>query len=81
MSGRRWGGSMASVETIQVFIDDHHKKCVKALQIIALLADTGSQEHKERFCPDGGGVIPSGCRVAEAMREIANDAIGMMERQ
>ena len=71
---------MASSATIQVSIDDHHKQCVRALQAIALLADTGSPEHKERFCPNGeGDGIANGWRVAEAMREIANDTIGSLE--
>jgi hypothetical protein len=67
---------MADSAQVQVFIDDHHKRCVKALQLIALLADTGSQEYKERFDPEGPNGIPTGWRVAEAMREIANDTIG-----
>ena len=73
---------MASVEFVQVYIEDHHKRCAKALQLIAALADTGSPEHKERFCPNGeGDGIPNGWRVAEAMREIANDVMGFMDKQ
>jgi hypothetical protein len=49
----------------------------RALQLIAQLADTKSRAHKERFCPNGeGDGIANGWRVAEAMREIANDVIG-----
>ena len=58
---------------------DHptYTKCIQALQRIALLADTGSKEHKERFCPNGkGDGIANGWRVAEAMREIASDVVG-----
>ena len=68
---------MADVKAVQVFIDDHHKKCVAALQQIAQLADTGSELHKQRFQPNGeGNGIANGWRVAEAMREIANDVVG-----
>jgi len=67
---------MADISSVQIFIDDHHKQCVRALQVIALLADTGSNEYKERFAPDGPDGIPTGWRVAEAMREIANDVVG-----
>jgi hypothetical protein len=49
----------------------------RALQLIAQLADTKSRAHKERFCPNGeGDGIANGWRVAEAMREIANDVVG-----
>jgi hypothetical protein len=68
--------SVADASSVQIFIDDHHKQCVRALQVIALLADTGSNEYKERFAPDGPDGIPTGWRVAEAMREIANDVVG-----
>jgi hypothetical protein len=75
---------VASAAQVQAFVDWHHKQCVKALQLIAQLADTGSEEHKERFNPNGeGDGIANGWRVAEAMREIANDTIGnvpVMER-
>lgn len=67
---------MASAAAVQVFIDDHYKQCVRALQAIAMLADTGSQLHKETFDPEGIGGIPTGWRVAEKMREIANDVVG-----
>jgi hypothetical protein len=67
---------MADAQSIQVVIDSHYMQCVKALRQIAQLADTSSQLHKERFQPNGeGDGIPTGWRVAEAMREIANDAI------
>jgi hypothetical protein len=68
---------MADVKAVQVFIDNHHKKCVAALQQIAQLADTGSELHKQRFQSDGeSDGIPVSWRVVEAMREIAVDAIG-----
>jgi hypothetical protein len=46
---------MADVKAVQVFIDNHHKKCVAALQQIAQLADTGSELHRQRFQPNGEG--------------------------
>ena len=68
---------MANSVAVQAFIDDHHKRCVAALQQIAQLADTGSELHKQRFQPNGeGDGIANGWRVAEAMRQIAVDAIG-----
>lgn len=68
---------MANVKAVQVNIDEHYKQCVIALQQIAQLADTGSKAHKELFCPNGeGDGIANGWRVAEKMREIANDAVG-----
>jgi len=68
---------MASISGVQLFIDDHYKQCVKALQKIALIADTGTPEHREAL----KGYyemheIPTGWRVAEAMREVANDVVG-----
>ena len=70
---------MANAQSIQIIIDEHYKQCVMALQQIAQLADTGSQLHKERFQANGeGDEIPNGWRVAEAMREIANDVIGSL---
>jgi hypothetical protein len=70
---------MADAAQVQVFIDAKLKQCVRALQTIAMLAETGSKEHKERFDPDGANGIPTGWRVAEAMREIANDTVGSLE--
>jgi hypothetical protein len=67
---------MANSASIQVFIDDHYKRCVKALQQIALLGDTMSEEHYKRFNTGPGQPIANGWRVAEAMREIANDVVG-----
>ena len=68
---------MADVKAIQINIDEHYKQCVTALQQIAQLADTGSRAHKERFQPNGeGDGVANGWRVAEAMREIANDVVG-----
>jgi hypothetical protein len=59
-----------------------HRQCVKALQQIAQLADTGSKAHKERFCPNGeGDGIANGWRVAEAMREVANNVVGGVSLQ
>ena len=49
----------------------------QVLQNVALLADTGSQPHLQRFNLNGeGDGIANGWRVAEAMREVANDAVG-----
>jgi len=54
-----------------------HRQCVQALQQIAQLADTGSEAHKKRFCRNGAGDgIANGWRVAEAMREVANNVVG-----
>lgn len=65
---------MSIEATIQVNIEEHYKQCVIALQNIAQLADTGSVLHKERFPANGeGDGVVSGWRVAEAMREIAED--------
>jgi hypothetical protein len=60
---------------LQGFIDSHHQKCGEALRLIIALADIGSKEHKQRFDPDGIDGIPTGWRVAEAMRDIAIEAI------
>jgi hypothetical protein len=65
---------MADAACIQIFIDDHHKQCVRALQEIALLADPGTQQYKERF--EDTCVGDNGWRVADTMREIANDVVG-----
>ena len=59
-----------------LLLRDELLKMTSALQRIALLADTYSDEHKERFHPGGPNGIPTGWRVAEAMREVANDAVG-----
>ena len=66
---------------MQVFIDNHHKRCVEALQRITLLADTMSQEHYETFDTGPGQRLVNRWRVAEKMREIANDVIGSRELQ
>jgi hypothetical protein len=74
------GEEMADSAQVQVFIDARFKQCVSALQQIALLADTGSEAHRDRFgqnCKFDG--VSNGWRVAEAMREVANDAIGALE--
>lgn len=58
-------------------LHDHYKRCVAALQQIAQLADTGSELHKQRFQPNAqADGIANGWRVAEAMREAANDVVG-----
>lgn len=68
---------MADAGEIQVCIDLHHKQCVEALKRIALLADTGTVEHKAEFSHYYSmGSKPSGWRIAESMRIIANDALG-----
>ena len=74
---------MANVTVkIHAYIESHHKRCVEALQQIALLADTGSDEHQAKFCPNGiGDGIANGWRVAEAMREVAVDTIGALVLQ
>jgi hypothetical protein len=60
-------------------IEQHYKQCVMALQQIAQLADTGSKVHKDRFCQNGeSDGIANGWRVAEAMREVANDVVGSL---
>ena len=49
----------------------------KALQKIALLADTGSELHRKEFgCDSATGWTANGWRVAERMREVANDVVG-----
>ena len=69
---------MADIGEVQVYVDSHHKQCVEALKRIALLADTGSEEHKKEFSHYYRmGDTPSGWRVAESMRQAANDAIGI----
>jgi hypothetical protein len=67
---------VASSAEVQVFIDDHYRQCVKALQRIALLGDIMSEEHHKCFKTGPGQPITNGWRVAEAMREIANDVVG-----
>jgi hypothetical protein len=68
---------MADVGEVQVHIDARHKQCIQALKRIALLADTGSDEHKAEFSHYYRmGDRPSGWRVAESMRQVANDTIG-----
>ena len=68
---------MASSAKVQVLIDEKFKQCVAALQKIAMLADTGSDAHKTEFSHYyRSGNEPSGWRVAEAMRQVANDVVG-----
>jgi hypothetical protein len=70
---------MASSAEVQVYIDSKFKQCVAALQTIALIADTGTQEHKDALkAYYDMGDTPTGWRVAEAMREVANDCIGSL---
>ena len=67
---------MASSAEVQVFIDGNLKECVAALQKIAMLADTGSDVYKEFAAPYlRMGDKPSGWRIAEEMRQVANDAV------
>jgi len=70
---------MANAQSIQIIIDEHYKQCVMALQQIAQLADTGSELHRKEFgCDSATGWTANGWRVAEKMREIANDVIGSL---
>jgi hypothetical protein len=57
------------------FIDAHHQQCVDALRLIVQFSDIGSKEHKQRFDPEGIDGIPTGWRVADAMRDVAFEAI------
>lgn len=70
---------MASAKDIPVYIDWHHKRCADGLRKIALLGDTMSEEHFKAFNTGPGQPIANGWRVAEKMREIANDAIGICD--
>jgi hypothetical protein len=57
--------------------ETHHKLCIKTLQRIALIADTESAAHHEEFETYYRNYDkPNGWRVAERMREIANDVVG-----
>ena len=70
---------MASSAEVQVFIDEKFNQCVEALQKIAMLADTGSELHRKEFGDDSAtGWTANGWRVAEKMREIANDVVGSL---
>ena len=70
---------MASSAEVQVFIDEKFKQCVAALQKIAMLADTGSDAYKEFAAPYlRMGDKPSGWRIAEEMRQVANDVVGSL---
>lgn len=50
----------------------------QTLQRIALLADCGSDQHKKEYAAHYAlnSVAPSGWRVAEDMRQLANDVVG-----
>jgi len=56
------------------------ERCLRAeerLQKIALLADTESELHRKEFgCDSATGWTANGWRVAEKMREVANDVVG-----
>ena len=59
--------------------DDHVAELNRrgsALQRIALLGDTMSEVHYKAFDTGPGKPLVNGWRVAEAMREVANDVIG-----
>ena len=71
------------------FVGDPHSLCrllraevlrLRAtLQRIALLADTGSEAHKEEFATYYANYDkPSGWRIVERMRDIANDVVGSL---
>jgi hypothetical protein len=62
------------------FIDAHHQQCVDALRLIVQFSDIGSKEHKQRFDPEGIDGIPTGWRVADAMRDVAFEAIKNLNR-
>ena len=70
---------MASSAEVQVSIDEKFTQCVSALQKIAMLADIGSELHRKEFGHDSAtGWTANGWRVAEKMREIANDVVGSL---
>lgn len=70
---------MADSSEVQVWIDGKAVQCVAALQKIAMLADTESQVHIDTFrAYYEMGDTPTGWRIAEKMREIANDTIGCL---
>ena len=60
---------------LQGFIDLHHQQCGEALRLIIALGDNMSAEHHKRFDTGPGQPIANGWRVAEAMRDVAIDAI------
>lgn len=64
---------MASDVEVQIFIDDHHRRCVDALQRIAALGDRDSKEFKQAFGKYRGQYL--GWRVARKMRETALAAL------
>jgi len=67
---------------IEVFISEHHQRCVKALQQIAQLADTHSDAYKEFSAPYlRMGDKPSGWRIVEAMREVAVEILEHSESE
>lgn len=62
---------------IQAFIEGHHKRCVAALQRIALLADTGSDVHKAAYRRQYDACSsPTSWQIMGDMRETANDVVG-----
>lgn len=57
--------------------EQRYEQMLAALQRIALLADSGSDAHKQEFASFYESYDkPTGWRVAERMREIANDVVG-----
>lgn len=60
-----------------MLLRDEVLKLRATLQQVALLADTGSDLHREAFGHDSAtGWTANGWRVAEKMREVANDVVG-----
>ncbi len=59
-------------------MSDEIARLRKSLQRIALLADTGSDQHKQEYAAHYAmkGHVPHGWIIAEDMRQIANDAVG-----
>lgn len=55
-------------------LSEHHARCIEALQRIALIGDTGSNQYREYF--DGTIMADVGWRVADTMREVANSVVG-----
>ena len=56
-------------------ISEHHAKCIEALQRIALLGDTNSNEYKRHAAPMLPG-RPPGWQIASEMRNVANAVVG-----
>lgn len=74
--------SRREVEALQRACEEHiaeRNRLGDALQKIALLGDTGSESHWNEFNTGPGQPIVNGWRVAERMREIALNAVGLGE--